>query len=116
MTRTPTELICDHCRRNGLPKPALEYRFVTFRDWRFDLAFIEQKLAVEIQGGNFGGKLCPACKRRPGGRHNSPEAMREEYEKLAHAAIRGWRVIVLMPEQVRPETGLSWIERALTGI
>lgn len=110
---TPTDEILHYCRRRGLPPPALEYQFVSFRDWKFDLAWPELLVAVEIQGGSFGGKPCPVCKRRPGGRHNSGPAMRDEFEKLAHAAIRGWSVIPLMPEQVKEATGLDWIRRAL---
>lgn len=110
---TPTDHIIAHCAARGLPAPVREWPLVAWRAWRFDLAWPSALLALEIQGGSFAGKPCPVCKRRPGGRHNSAAALRDEYEKLAHAAILGWRVLLLMPEQVKPETGLAWIEQAL---
>ncbi len=50
------------------------------QDWRFDFAWPEKKIAVEIDGGQwmFGG-----------GRHNTDE----DRLKLNTAALMGWRVI-----------------------
>jgi hypothetical protein len=99
---TPTERILRHCRRAGLPKPALEYQFVAFRDWRFDLAWPDLLIAVEVNGGSF-----------IQGRHTRGAGHEADNEKLAHAAIRGWRVIQCTPGQVERGQALHWIERIL---
>jgi len=40
-----------HIRVNGLPEPEREYRFHPRRKWRFDAAWPDAKLAVEVEGG-----------------------------------------------------------------
>ncbi len=90
------------CKAHGLPAPTPEYRFAPPRRWRFDWAFIEPKLAVEIQGGTFSG-----------GRHTRGGALRKEYEKLNAAACLGWRVLMLLPEQVKSGAAFEIIGSAL---
>lgn len=64
-----------------------EYRFCN-RLWRFDFAWPEQRLAVEIDGGRHivrhGAKGTAV-----GGRHNTDT----DDEKLNEAAILGWRIM-----------------------
>ena len=67
-------------REAGLPAPQLEYRFHPERRWRFDLAWPEYRLAVELDGGEW---------LMHGGRHNTDA----DREKLNHAAVLGWRVM-----------------------
>ena len=67
-------------REAGLPAPQLEYRFHSERRWRFDLAWPEYHLAVELDGGEWLAR---------GGRHNTDA----DREKLNHAAVLGWRVL-----------------------
>jgi hypothetical protein len=62
----------------GLPAPAREYRFHHKRLWRFDLAWPEIKLAIEIDGN---------------GRHNTVAGMANDDEKLNEAQILGWHVL-----------------------
>ena len=52
-----------------------EYRFYEKRKWRFDFAFPEKKVGVEIQGGLY-----------INGRHTRGKYLEEEYEKLNYAA------------------------------
>ena len=76
--RTATLLLL--LRGAGLPPPQLEYRFHPKRRWRFDLAWPEYHLAVELDGGEWLAR---------GGRHNTDA----DREKLNHAAVLGWRVL-----------------------
>ncbi len=45
------DLLERHIKRTGLPKPAREYRFHRERRWRFDFAWPDYKVAVEVEGG-----------------------------------------------------------------
>ena len=64
------------------PDPEAEYRFHPTRKWRFDFAFPQVKVAVEIQGGNF-----------IGGRHNRGGQQAKDFEKLNAAVRLGWSVL-----------------------
>jgi hypothetical protein len=92
------------CRFSQLPIPVAEFRFHPIRKWRFDWAFVPQKLAVEVNGGAFAAA---------GGRHTRGAGFRSDAEKLAEAAILGWRVIPVLPEQIRSGLALELVRRAL---
>lgn len=62
----------------GLPVFVREHRFHPTRLWRFDVAFPEQRVAVEIDGR---------------GRHQTVDGVRKDCEKLNEAARLGWRVL-----------------------
>jgi hypothetical protein len=62
----------------GLPAPQAEYRFHSVRKWRFDRAWPELKLALEIDGN---------------GRHNTIAGMANDDEKINEAIILGWSVL-----------------------
>ena len=63
--------------------PVQEYRFHPVRRWRFDFAFPEHKVAVEIEGGTFG-----KCKSR----HTTGTGYEKDCEKYNAAILNGWRV------------------------
>lgn len=44
------------------PQPEREYRFHDQRRWRFDYAFIDQRVAIELEGGIYSGGGIPAPK------------------------------------------------------
>ena len=92
------------CAVAGLPEPVCEYAFAPPRRWRFDYAFIEQKVAVEVDGGLFSG-----------GRHARGAGIRKDYEKRNNAAILGWRMLHFLPEQVESGEAIDAIERTLRG-
>lgn len=77
-----------------LPTPRHEYRFDPERRWKFDVAYPEEKLAIEIEGGFFGiGKKCPTCGRRKVAGHSSIQRLLGDTEKYNAAALAGWRVL-----------------------
>lgn len=84
-----------------LPHPEREYRFAPPRRWRFDFAWPESKVAVEVEGGRF-----------VGGAHISVAGLERDVEKYNEAALAGWRVIRVFPEWVRDGRALTLIERA----
>lgn len=70
--------------------PVEEYRFHEKRRWRFDFAWVDLKVAVEIDGGRW---------KVGGGRHGSDADM----EKLNTAQIMGWIVLRFTPQQVKKD-------------
>lgn len=90
------------CKANGLLMPKREYRFDDERKWRFDYAWLDWRIALEVDGGIFGrGKPCPACKRRRAGAHSSVKDMLKDIEKMNVAQLRGWKVMRCIPDDVK---------------
>lgn len=87
-----------------------EFRFAVPRRFRFDLAFPEHKLAVEIDGIVY-----TKGSHMAGGRHTSIKGLRAECEKSALATLHGFRVIHVLPEHVLSGQAIAWIEQALKG-
>lgn len=65
-----------------LPKPVQQHKFHPTRKWRFDFAFIDQKVAVEIQGGSFSQ-----------GGHNRGTGQDKDHKKINEAQKLGWMVL-----------------------
>jgi len=63
------------------------------RRYRFDIAFLGESLAVEIQGGRYIIRQSNTGKVLLGGAHHSPEGRRRDMEKQNLATQLGWRVI-----------------------
>jgi very-short-patch-repair endonuclease len=79
-----------------------EYRFHEKRKWRFDYALVEQRIAIEVEGGVW-----------TGGRHTRGAGFLKDVEKYNEAAVRGWMVIRVTPDQLNGFTAVEWLERAL---
>lgn len=102
------------CKAHGLPEPVPEFMFHQKRMWKFDWAWKNLGVALEIEGGIFGrGKACPICKRRPVGAHSSIQRLLSDMTKYREAAISGWKVIRVTPSEVND--GIVWnlLERAI---
>ena len=67
------------------------FKFHPERRWRFDFAFVEQKVAVEVEGGVFMGKF---------GGHTSGVGYTKNCEKYNEAALAGWTVFRVTPAQI----------------
>jgi len=76
-------------RSNGLPECEFEHRFYPERMWRFDLAWPESKVAIEVQGGIWGY-----------GRHTRGAALLKEWEKINTAASMGWKILYCQPTEL----------------
>lgn len=103
MSRTAVSLD-RQCQLAGLPVPVAEHRFHPIRRWRFDYAFLEQKVAIEIDGGAF---------LAGGGRHTRGVGFERDCEKLNAAAVAGWRLLRFSPRMVQTGAALDWITRIL---
>ena len=90
------------CKGVGLPIPIPEYKFAPPRKWRLDWAFVDAKLAIEVQGGLF-----------VQGRHTRGAALLREYEKLNALACAGWRVLFVTPKEMSSGAVFDLLKKAL---
>lgn len=86
----------------GLKEPVREFKFHQTRKWRFDFAYPEIRLAVEVEGGIWSG-----------GRHTRGAGFEGDCEKYNEAAVDGWRVVRLTPKMVADLRGVNCIKRIL---
>lgn len=85
-----------------LPAPVREHVFHPVRKWRFDLAWPELLVALEVDGGVY-----------IGGAHNRGPHVESDCEKFSSAAALGWRVLRVTPRHVRDGRALLWLVAAL---
>ncbi len=91
--------------RAGLPIPDREHRFAPPRLWRFDLAYLAEMVAVELEGGVFSG-----------GRHTRGKGFTGDCRKYSEAAVRGWLVIRCTREMVESGEMVLLLKRALAAV
>lgn len=101
-----------HGRENLLPC-LREYQFHPHRRWRFDFAWPEQKVAVEVEGGTWSVTDARGRQVGIGGRHVRGVGFENDCEKYAEALCLGWVVIRVTSRQVREGKALAWLQRAL---
>jgi len=87
-----------------LPKPEAEVRFHPVRKWRFDFAWPEHKIALEIEGGIW-----------TAGRHTRGSGVVKDLEKYNPAASMGWLVFRTTPQAVYSHTVLGLVRQAYEG-
>lgn len=92
------------CELLGMQCPIPEWRFHPTRRWRFDWAFIESMLAVEIDGGVW---------LKGGGRHNRGSGYLKDCEKFNTAACMGWRILKFTPQQVASGECYEIVKKAM---
>lgn len=90
------------CEAAGLPTPVAEYRFHPTRKWRLDWAWVEQRLAVEVDGGIW-----------VRGAHGRGIGIQRDQEKGREAAALGWRIIRCQPKELTTASLVDVITRAL---
>jgi hypothetical protein len=80
--------------RDGFPRPELEYRAMVFqaRHWRFDYAWPDQMVALEVDGGVY-----------TQGRHTRGAGFEEDCRKMNTAAAVGWLVFRVTPQMLQRE-------------
>ena len=86
----------------GLPAPAREYRFAPPRLWRFDYAWPDRRLALEIEGGTYSG-----------GRHVRGKGYQRDCEKYNAAALSGWMVLRVTTAMLHDGRALTLLQQAL---
>ena len=73
----------------GGPELEKEFRFHQVRKWRADFAHLPSRTLIEIEGGIY-----------VNGRHNRGAGFAADLEKYLEAALAGWRVVRLGPNEL----------------
>lgn len=79
-----------------------EHKFHPKRKWRFDLAHLASKTAIEIEGGAY-----------ISGRHTRGYGFVNDMEKYNAAAELGWVVLRYTPQQMKELETIQQIERII---
>lgn len=95
-------LLAMQLRAAGITGYVREFRFAPGRRWRFDFAFWNERLAIEVEGGIWSG-----------GRHVTGKGFQADLEKYNAAVLLGWRVLRFSGEQIKSGQALAQIEQAL---
>ena len=100
MTSALEETFVLLCAAAGYPDPDREYRF-TDRRWRFDFAWPDRLLAVEIEGGVW-----------TNGRHSRGAGFISDCEKYNAAALQGWMVLRFTGEHLHNGYAMETLAKA----
>lgn len=79
-----------------------QHKFSDTRNWRFDFAWPDLKLAMEVDGGTW-----------VGGAHSRGSGIERDCEKLAAAVTFGWRVMRCTTGQVSRGVAALWLASAI---
>jgi hypothetical protein len=82
--------------------PLIEHKFHPTRKWRFDYAWEDYRIALEVEGGVW-----------VGGRHTSGAGFVKDMEKYNEAACLGWRIIRCQPRELCSIKTVDNIKRAM---
>lgn len=86
----------------GLPLGETQFRFIEGRQHRFDRAWPEHMVAVEIQGGVYSDDG-----------HGRKSIVARDCLKLSLAAALGWRVLPLTKDMIESGQAVELIRQAL---
>ena len=85
----------------GLPTPETEFEFSDERKWRFDFAWFNIMLAVEVEGGTWNR-----------GRHVRPKGFEDDCIKYNHASLDGWVVLRVTTTMINDGRAIRFIQKA----
>lgn len=89
-------------RSLGVPEPEREYRFHPTRRWRFDFAWVDRKVAAEVEGGVW-----------VRGRHTRGAGYVADCAKYNSATLLGWRVLRIPTPMVEDWSGAELVAEML---
>lgn len=96
------DLLLFHIKVNGLPEPAREYVFLPGRKFRADMAYVAEKILIEVQGGIYTKYA-----------HNTGAGLERDYTKYNLANLRGWRVLQFSRSMIEDGTAVELIKKCL---
>lgn len=107
---------------HDLPAPTLQYRVsaaivgkgrgireriaaADLQDWRFDMAYVAHKLAVEVDGGTW---------MEGGGGHNTGSGYERDRNRDGKLMTLGWRTLRVTPRHIENGRAVEWIASLLS--
>ena len=96
------EMFALQCEQAGFPAPLREYAAVPGRRFRWDFAWPEQRVLVEINGGTYAHMG-----------HSTGPGIARDYEKSNLAMLAGWRMFVFDRRMVEAGAALDITAKAL---
>ena len=96
-------MLLTRLERAGLPTGVGQHPVIAGRLFRFDRAWPDHKVAVEIQGGVW----------MPKSAHNTGSGIERDCLKLSMAAALGWRVLPITRSMIESGEAIRWIGLAL---
>ncbi len=96
------ETLALHIRASRLPIPVREFKFHPVRKWRFDFAYPEKLIAIEVEGGVWSG-----------GRHTRGKGFSEDCVKYNQASLLGWRILRFTPDMISSGEAIKTMEDIL---
>ena len=100
-------------QKEGITGYVCEYAFKEGRRWRFDFAFPDLKIAVEIHGAINDFQFKRGKFKKVRGDHLRKEGYTNDRAKVNEAIILGWKVIELTPDQLYQGAGIRWLKQLL---
>ena len=82
-----------------LPLPERNYRFHDTRKWRFDFAWVGEKIALEVEGGTW-----------IKGRHSRGAGYAKDCEKYNEAALLGWKIFRVTTDMVKDGRAIELVK------
>lgn len=79
-----------------------EFKFHPTRSWRFDFAWPELMIALEVEGGT-----------RSGGRHTRHAGFERDCEKYNTAGLYGWTVLRATADMVKDGRAIDFVVKAI---
>lgn len=89
----------------GLAEPVAEYRFHPVRRWRFDYAYIRERIGIEIEGAIWSR-----------GRHTRGSGYLGDMEKYNEATRMGWRIFRFTPQQLKKGIAQAFMLEVFKGV
>ena len=90
------------CVAQGIPAPVAEFRFHPSRKWRLDWAWVDQRVALEIDGAIW-----------TRGAHGRGSGIARDQEKGNAACALGWRILRVEPRNFCVPSTFALIRQTL---
>jgi hypothetical protein len=87
-----------------LPEPVREYYAIPGRRFRWDFAWPEFRLLLEVHGGTWGK-----------GAHSSGSGIARDCAKGNLATLAGWKTMNVTTEQIRSGLAARWLQAFFEG-
>jgi very-short-patch-repair endonuclease len=91
----------------GLPEPTREFKAIQGRRFKWDFAYPDKKILIEVQGDIWAGR------RGEQSGHTSGTGLTRDYEKNNLAILNGWKVLYFSGEMVMSGYAVRVIEEVL---